>query len=44
VGLQSCKELREAKEAFWVNKGLTVADLALLGTLESVLPALLCER
>ena len=44
VGLQSCKELREAKEAFWVNKGLTVADLALLGMLESVLPALLCER
>ena len=40
VGLQSCKELRKAKVAFWYNKGLTAADLALLGTLGSVLPAL----
>ena len=37
VGLQSCKALREAKWVSWYNKGLTVADLALLG---SVLPAL----
>ena len=47
VGLQSCKALREAKEVRWWNKGLTAADLRLLGTLGSVLPALevlrLCE-
>jgi hypothetical protein len=40
VGLRSCKELREAKEVHCVNKGLTADDLALLGTLGSVLPAL----
>ena len=40
VGLRSCKELREAKEVSWSNKFLTAADLALLGTLGSVLPAL----
>ena len=40
VGLRSCKELREAKVIRWINKGLTAADLALLGTLGSVLPAL----
>ena len=40
VGLRSCKELREAKGVNWFNKGLTAADLALLGTLGSVLPAL----
>eukprot|EP00964_Phaeocystis_antarctica_P107776 scaffold72442_cov54-Phaeocystis_antarctica.AAC.4 len=46
VGLRSCKELREAKQVVWYYKGLaavpdlTVADLALLGTLGSVLPAL----
>eukprot|EP00964_Phaeocystis_antarctica_P024145 scaffold13520_cov57-Phaeocystis_antarctica.AAC.2 len=40
VGLRSCKELREAKHIVWYNKGLTVADLVLLGTLGSVLPAL----
>ena len=40
VGLQSCKELREAKEVRWVGKGLFTADLVLLGTLGSVLPAL----
>eukprot|EP00964_Phaeocystis_antarctica_P140397 scaffold105264_cov63-Phaeocystis_antarctica.AAC.2 len=41
VGMQSCKELREAKRVDWYNKVLTVADLALLGTLGSVLPALM---
>ena len=40
VGLRSCKELREAKYVEESNKGLTAADLALLGTLGSVLPAL----
>eukprot|EP00964_Phaeocystis_antarctica_P025206 scaffold14149_cov66-Phaeocystis_antarctica.AAC.3 len=40
VGLLSCKELREAKKVHWGNKGLFSADLALLGTLGSVLPAL----
>ena len=37
----SCKELREAQKVFWVNKGLTAPDLATLGTLGSLLPALL---
>ena len=32
VGLQSCKELREATMIGWYDKGLTVSDLALLGT------------
>eukprot|EP00964_Phaeocystis_antarctica_P026347 scaffold14840_cov66-Phaeocystis_antarctica.AAC.6 len=40
MGLRSCKELREAKEVNWHSKGLSAADLALLGTLGSVLPAL----
>ena len=40
VGLRSCKELREAKTVDGRNKGLTAADLTLLGTLGSVLPAL----
>ena len=40
VGLRSCKELREAKQVVWIEKGLTAADLALLGTLGTVLPAL----
>jgi len=40
VGLRSCKELREAKEVWWEDKGLSATDLALLGTLGSVLPAL----
>ena len=40
AGLQSCKELREAKEVYWYNKCLSSTDLALLGTLGSVLPAL----
>eukprot|EP00964_Phaeocystis_antarctica_P087110 scaffold55232_cov63-Phaeocystis_antarctica.AAC.3 len=40
VGLRSCKELREAKAVEWYEKGLTATDLATLGTLGSVLPAL----
>ena len=40
VGMRGCKELREAKEIQWQNKGLIAADLKLLGTLGSVLPAL----
>eukprot|EP00964_Phaeocystis_antarctica_P146538 scaffold112850_cov66-Phaeocystis_antarctica.AAC.2 len=38
--MRSCKELREAKEVQWENRGLTAADLATLGTLGLVLPAL----
>ena len=37
----SFKELREAKFVSWRNKGLFAADLATLGKLSSVLPALL---
>ena len=40
VGMWDCKELREATEAFFVNKGLSAADLATLAKLGSVLPAL----
>ena len=40
MGLQSCKELRDARQVHWINKGLSAADLALLGRLGSVLPAL----
>ena len=40
MGMRSCKELRETKKVDWYNKGLTAADLALLGTLGSVLPVL----
>ena len=40
AGMRSCKELREAKRAVWNNTGLSAADLATLGTLGSVLPAL----
>eukprot|EP00964_Phaeocystis_antarctica_P033451 scaffold18973_cov66-Phaeocystis_antarctica.AAC.4 len=40
MGLRSCKELREAKEVDCRDKGLTSDDLALLGKLGSVLPAL----
>ena len=36
----SCKELREAPTVLFMNKGLSAADLTLLGTLGSVLPAL----
>ena len=46
--MRSCKELREAKEIRWLRicttmreaKEITAADLGLLGTLGSVLPAL----
>ena len=41
LGLWSCKKLREARRVDWYHKGLSAADLALLGTLGSVLPALL---
>eukprot|EP00964_Phaeocystis_antarctica_P103281 scaffold68563_cov69-Phaeocystis_antarctica.AAC.3 len=40
VEMPSCKALREAKKVDWRDKGLAAADLALLGTLGSVLPAL----
>ena len=40
VGMRSCKELREAKNVWWENTGLTAGELALLGTLGPVLPAL----
>eukprot|EP00964_Phaeocystis_antarctica_P013692 scaffold7515_cov61-Phaeocystis_antarctica.AAC.3 len=40
VGLRSCKELREAKQVAWRDTGLSSDDLATLGTLGSVLPAL----
>ena len=40
AGKRSCKELREAKAVEWFHKGLSSDDLALLGTLVSLLPAL----
>jgi hypothetical protein len=40
MGLRSCMALREEKHVSWYNKGLTADELALLGTLGSVLPAL----
>jgi hypothetical protein len=40
LGHRNCKALREAKEVDTWNKGLTADELALLGTLGSVLPAL----
>ena len=40
AGVQSCKALREAKEIFWFNEGLSTTDLATLGKLTPVLPAL----
>ena len=40
TGMRGCKELREATAVDWEDKGLTAAELALLGTLGSVLPAL----
>ena len=40
VGLRSCKELREARDVDWVEKGLAAANLATLGSLGAVLPAL----
>ena len=40
VGIQGCKELREAREVVLENKGLSGADLATLAKLGAVLPAL----
>ena len=40
MGMRSCKELREAKQVVSVYQGLSAADMATLGTLGSVLPAL----
>ena len=40
LGRRNCKGLREAMVLDWHNKGLTVDELKLLGTLGSVLPAL----
>ena len=40
VFMGSCKELREEKMAHWSIEDLSTAELALLGTLGSVLPAL----
>ena len=40
AGMRSCKELREAKMIKFGRKGLSSDDLALLGTLGLVLPAL----
>ena len=40
VGMRSCKALREAKNVIWVGKKLSPADLATLGNLDLVLPAL----
>jgi hypothetical protein len=40
MGMRSCKGLREAKFVRWEDKGLSADDLATLGTLGSVLPAL----
>merc|ERR1740139_1975033 len=40
VGMRGCKELREATVVQWRENGLSSTDLALLGTLGAVLPAL----
>jgi hypothetical protein len=40
MGMQSCKALREAKTVHCLRDSLSVDDLATLGTLSSVLPAL----
>jgi hypothetical protein len=40
MALRSCKELREAKRVRCLHNGLSLDDLATLGTLGSVLPAL----
>eukprot|EP00964_Phaeocystis_antarctica_P144057 scaffold109745_cov66-Phaeocystis_antarctica.AAC.8 len=40
VGMRSCKELREAKVVDWWKEGRSADDLATLGTLGVVLPAL----
>ena len=41
MGMRSCKELREAKFVDLIHKDLSAADLATLGKLGSVLPALM---
>ena len=38
--MRGCRALREAKQIGWSNKGLSAADLATLGKLTPVLPAL----
>ena len=40
TGITSCKVLRKAETVVCIRKGLSTADLATLGTLGSVLPAL----
>ena len=40
LGMRSCRELREATGLHWCGKDATSTDLALLGKLGSVLPAL----
>ena len=40
VGVRSCKALSEAREVWCLNKGLSSTDLATLGKLSPVLPAL----
>jgi len=40
MGMRSCKELREATSVYLGYRGLSADDLATLGTLGSVLPAL----
>ena len=40
VGMRGCGELREAQRISWFNKGLSDDDLATLGKLCSLLPAL----
>jgi hypothetical protein len=40
LGKRSCKALREAKTVYCFQKGFSADDLATLGTLSSVLPAL----
>jgi len=40
TGVRGCKALREAKVIEWCNKGLSATDLATLGKLIPVLPAL----
>ena len=40
MGMRSCKALHEAKRFMRIDKGFSVAELATLGTLGSVLTAL----
>ena len=40
MGMRDCKELREATEVDWHEKGISGSDLATLAKLGSVLPAL----